>query len=58
MGEVLQQLNNSPTGRHFEVAKTLAKVKERFYWLRCRSDVENWCRRCDTCAAQKGPITR
>ncbi|MBJ5510257.1 hypothetical protein JGG51_24020 [Salmonella enterica subsp. enterica serovar Meleagridis] len=40
------------------MAKTLEKVKERFYWLRCRSDVENWCRRCDTCASRKGPKTR
>ncbi|MBJ5561228.1 hypothetical protein JGG76_24270, partial [Salmonella enterica subsp. enterica serovar Derby] len=58
VADVLRQLHDSPTGGHFGVAKTLAKVKERFYWLRCRSDVENWCRRCDTCASRKGPKTR
>ncbi|MBJ5603963.1 hypothetical protein JGG68_24210, partial [Salmonella enterica subsp. enterica serovar Albany] len=39
MADVLQQLHDSPTGGHSEVATTLAKVKQRFYWLRCRGDV-------------------
>lgn len=52
--EVLQQMHDSQTGGHFGVAK----VRERFYWLRCRGDVENWCRRCDTSASRKGPKTR
>ncbi|MBJ5594240.1 hypothetical protein JGG70_24020, partial [Salmonella enterica subsp. enterica serovar Typhimurium] len=39
VADVLQQLHDSPTGGHFGVAKMLAEVKERFYWLRCRSDV-------------------
>ncbi|UYV83760.1 K02A2.6-like, partial [Cordylochernes scorpioides] len=30
---VLKELHNSPSGGHFGIAKTLGKVKERFYWL-------------------------
>lgn len=37
------------------VNKTLAKVRERFYWVRCREDVEKCCRKC---AVTKGPTTR
>ncbi|KRZ94640.1 hypothetical protein T08_1976, partial [Trichinella sp. T8] len=33
------------------VAKTLAKVRQRYYWPQQREDVEDWCRACQTCAA-------
>lgn len=55
---ILMQLHNSPTGGHFGVLKTLSKVRERFFWPRCRQFVENWCRQCDKCASRKGPNTR
>ncbi|GFY07907.1 retrovirus-related Pol polyprotein from transposon 412 [Trichonephila clavipes] len=38
--------------------KTLQKVRERFYWNNVRSDVEKCCRKCDSCAACKGPRKR
>ena len=38
--------------------KTLAKVKQRFYWYNCRKDVEYWCRICDICASRKQPYRR
>ena len=56
--EVLEELHSSASGGHFGVNKTLGKVRERFYWVNCRDDVEEWCRRCDDCAARKGPKTR
>ena len=37
---ILQQLHDS--GGHFGVAKTLNKVKERFYWPGYEVDVEQW----------------
>ena len=52
---VLKQLHDNPVGGHQGVSKTLAKVRERFYWIHCRRDVEEWCQRCDVCAARKGP---
>ncbi|KAJ8914968.1 hypothetical protein NQ315_002492 [Exocentrus adspersus] len=51
--EVLHGVHSGVGGGHFGIKKTLVKVKERFYWLRSRSDVEEWCRRCETCAASK-----
>ena len=52
---VLKQLHDNPVGGHLGVSKTLAKVRERFYWIHCRRNVEEWCQRCDLCAARKGP---
>ncbi|GFW20513.1 retrovirus-related Pol polyprotein from transposon 412 [Trichonephila clavipes] len=51
---VLKDLHGSPTGGHFGVMKTLQKVRERFYSINVRSDVEKCCRICDPCAARKG----
>lgn len=54
ISKVLQELHGSPIGGHFGVMKTLQKVRELFYWNNVRSDVDKWCRTCDTCAARKG----
>ncbi|KAJ8977260.1 hypothetical protein NQ317_003961 [Molorchus minor] len=58
VNEVLQEVHGGVGGGHFGVNKTLNKVRERFYWLRSRADVEDWCRRCAECASSKGPRTR
>ena len=52
---VLQHLHDSRTGGHFGVAKTLGKVRERFFWPYCRRDVERWCKNCEQCGSRKGP---
>ena len=52
---VLQQLHNTRTSGHLGVAKTLGRVHERFYWVQCRQDVQEWCRNCDICAQKRGP---
>ena len=49
--EVVREMHNGGFGAHFGINKTLSKVRERFYWVRCREDVENWCKKCTTCAA-------
>ena len=53
--EVLQQLHDTQTAGHLGVAKTLNRVRERFYWVQCRRDVQEWCRNCDLCAQKQGP---
>ena len=53
--EVLQQLHNAKTSGHLGVAKTLGRLRERFYWVKCRQDVQEWCRNCDICAQKRGP---
>ena len=52
---VLRLLHDSPVGGHLGVPKTLGKVRERFYWIHCRRDVEEWCHECYLCASWKGP---
>lgn len=56
--EILQEFHGGVTGGHLGVKKTLMKIKQRFYWLHCREDVEDWCRKCTKCASVKGPQTR
>ena len=52
--EVLQQLHNAPTAGHLGTAKTLGRARERFYWVQCRRDVQEWCRNCDLSAQKRG----
>ena len=36
--------------------RTLEKVRQRFFWPNCKSDITRWCRKCETCAQTKpGP---
>jgi len=53
---VLQELHMSNTAAHFGVAKTLARVKTRFYWAGMARDVRSFIRQCDTCAKRKRPV--
>jgi hypothetical protein len=41
--KVLTEMHGGPSGGHFRVSKTLAKVKQRYYWLHSRDDFERWC---------------
>ncbi len=50
--KVFEQFHGSPSCGHFGVTKT---HRERFFWPRCRQSVEEWCRKCEKCAASKGP---
>jgi hypothetical protein len=56
--EVFEQVHGSPTCGHFGVTKTLARIRERFFWPRCRQSLEEWCRKCEKCAPSKGPGRR
>jgi hypothetical protein len=56
--DVLTELHGEPSGGHLGVSKTVGKVRQRYYWLQPRNNVEKWCRQCDTCAASLGPQTR
>jgi hypothetical protein len=57
VNDVLTEQHGGPSG-HLGVNMTLNKVRQRYYWLQTRNDVEKWCRQCDTCAASCGPRTR
>ena len=53
--QILQELHEGVTGGHLGMDKTLAKLKERFYWPRHYNDVKNWCHNCHSCAQRKSP---
>ena len=50
---ILAQLHDK--GGHLGVTKTLAKVKERFYWQGYEVDVEEWVKRCEACQRRNSP---
>lgn len=56
--EVLEEMHSGVSGGHLGVNRTIDKVRQRFYWLHLRADVERFYRQCDTCAGSRGPQTR
>ncbi|RLU25236.1 hypothetical protein DMN91_003329 [Ooceraea biroi] len=58
IAEILEEAHDSPAGEHFGVNKTLAKIRQRYYWATCKSDVEDWCASCKVCVAKKGPSSK
>ena len=40
VSKVLQEVYNGVSGGHFGINKTLTKIRERFYWISSRQDVE------------------
>lgn len=54
--EILQHLHDSRTASHFGRDRTLAKVRERFYWPGMTDDIARWCQTCLPCQQRKpGP---
>ena len=52
---VLKVVHGATGAGHFGVTKTLRRLRQSFYWGQFRRDVEDFCRRCDSCTAKKGP---
>ena len=49
----MYQLHDSPmSGRNFDVEKTLARIKQRFWWPSLKTSVERHIAICDRCAAR------
>lgn len=51
--DIIKGSHNPPTAGHVGVFKTFAKIAERYYWPKMRSDVSNFVRRCETCLCHK-----
>ena len=56
--EVLEDLHEGTMSGHLGTEKTLARVKERFYWPGHYNDVQEWCKTCAVCAARKTPAPK
>ena len=54
-GTILQQAHDAATSGHFGVAKTMAKLRTRFYWPLMKKDVQEYIRTCATCQQVKTP---
>ena len=51
--EILYGVHEGIGGGHFGVEKSVAKLKERYYWPGHYNDVQNWCANCGACIARK-----
>ena len=51
--EIFKQLHDHRSVGHRGVTKTIGHVRRRFYWPSHKTDIENWCHRCSTCAQCK-----
>jgi hypothetical protein len=56
--DVLTELHGGSSGGHLGVNKSLNKLRQRYYWLQARGNIERWCRLYDICAASHDPQTR
>ena len=55
-GVIMRHLHDNKTGGHLGVNKTVASVKQRFYWGGYKDDIARWCARCEVCSRVKdGP---
>lgn len=58
VSDVLEELHGSRFRSHSVVNRTLARVRESYHWVNCRSDVQEWIKRCYLCASKEVPKTR
>jgi hypothetical protein len=49
----MNKLHAGVSGDHLGQEKTMARLRERFYWPGQWNDVTNWCRTCQKCATRK-----
>ena len=52
---ILTELYGSYTSGHLGEHKTLAKVRQRFFWHGQKNDVMNFCKKCTECQQRKPP---
>jgi transposase InsO family protein len=52
---VLHALHDTPAAGHLGIKKTVARLRERFYWPRMYSDAVEYVKKCRHCALNKPP---
>lgn len=55
---VLEMCHDNKTSGHLEVTKTLAKIRQRYYWPGLQRDIHQYIAGCDTCTKRKNPIPK
>ena len=56
--DLLEEVHGGVTSGHLGEKKTLSRLRQRFYWIGMRQDVQEWCRTCKTCCARNGPARK
>ena len=56
--ELIRELHGGKLGGHLGLKKTLAGMKQRYYWSGMTADVRSCLRQCDQCARKKPPPKR
>nr|XP_027213555.1 uncharacterized protein LOC113806594 [Penaeus vannamei] len=56
--DLLHELHGGITSGHLGVKRTLTRLRQRFYWVGMRRDVQEWCRTCEVCCARNGPVKK
>lgn len=51
--QVLSESHNEPTAGHLGIRKTIARVGQRYYWPRWKTDVWKYVQKCHNCQSQK-----
>lgn len=54
--EILSLSHDSPSGGHLGIAKTVNRIKQKFFWLGIKSDVIHWIKTCQLCQTRKTPV--
>lgn len=53
--EILEACHDDPTSGHLGQARTLARIRARYYWPRLASDAASYVRTCRECQRRKTP---
>lgn len=56
--EILEACHDDPSSGHLGTARTIAKIKAKYFWPRLTSDVTHYVRSCRDCQRRKTPPTR
>ena len=51
---ILHHMHDLRVVGHMGIQRTIARVKQRFYWPGLALDVARWCAKCPECASRKG----
>lgn len=53
---VMQQIHDGPVCGHLRAERTLAHLKNRYYWYNMKDDMNLWRRTCTSCAERVRPL--
>ena len=56
--EVLEEVHAGTMSCHLGEDKTLARLREKFFWPGYSNAVKEWCKTCVNCAARKSPTRK